>query len=197
MSKSVETPDDYVETVSQERAQKDEFFGEHPRSPIPRAEQSSFDGLNYYPVDPDYRFVVAFDEYDDPEVITVETTQDGQQRYEDAGEFEFTVAGETVTLHGFRPVDDEDRLWVPFRDETSGEETYPAGRYLDLEDPDHRTEDGRWVLDLNRAYNPFCAYSEAYECPLVPMDNWLDVPITAGEKLPGFEPAELSDHEHH
>lgn len=175
---------DYVERVERQRREKDEFFTQHPRSPVPADERESFDGIPYYPVDPDLRFEAALVEHDEPERITVETTQDGEQVYDDIGVFEFTVAGESVALHAFRPIDDHDRLWVPFRDGTNGEETYPAGRYLDLEDPDDRTDDGRWVVDFNRAYSPFCAYSEAYECPLVPLDNWLDVAIRAGEKDP-------------
>lgn len=179
--------DDYRATIRRDREQKDEFFGEHPRSPLPAAARGEFDGLRYFDVDPTLRFELTLHEFDDPEQITVETTQDGEQVYHDIGEFRFSVEGTEVTLHAFQPPDDENRLWVPFRDETSGETTYPSGRYLDLEDPDHRTADGRWILDFNTAYNPFCAYADAYECPLVPMDNWLDVPIHAGEKGPELD----------
>lgn len=175
---------DYAAQVRQEREEKDEFFGEHPRSPIPGERREGFDGLSYYDVDPALRFEVELEPFDDPEEITVETTQDGQQTYLEAGTFELSVGGETVTLTAFRPPGGEGRLWLPFRDATSGEETYPAGRYLDLEEPDDRTETGAWVVDFNRAYNPFCAYADAYECPLVPTDNWLDVPVRAGERAP-------------
>ena len=77
--------------------------------------------------------------------------------------------------------------WVPFRDKTSGKETYGAGRYLDLEPERQRTAEGKWILDLNRAYNPWCAYSEAYTCPFIPPENWLEVPIRAGEKRYPFK----------
>ncbi|MFC7098580.1 DUF1684 domain-containing protein [Halobaculum marinum] len=174
----------YAERVRDDRRKKDEFFAEHPRSPIPQAARSDFAGLRYFDPDPEYRFETPLHEHDDPERITVETTQDGVREYDNVGEFRITVGGEDVTVQAFQSPDDFDRLWVPFRDATSGEETYPAGRYLDLEDPDDRTADGDWVLDFNEAYNPYCAYAEAYECPLVPMDNWLDVSIRAGELLP-------------
>ena len=177
------TTDQYVERVAERRRKKNEFFAEHPRSPVPADARESFDGLRYYAVDPALRFTVPLESHDDPDRITVETTQDGETVYDDVGTFTVTVDGEAVTLHAFQPPDDERRLWVPFRDATSGDETYPAGRYLDLEDPDHRTDEG-WVVDFNEAYNPFCAYSDAYECPLVPVDNWLDVPIRAGEQTP-------------
>ncbi|WP_423747147.1 DUF1684 domain-containing protein (plasmid) [Haladaptatus sp. SPP-AMP-3] len=173
---------DWTAELEQERAEKDEFFAKHPRSPIPVGERESFDGLDYYPPDEDLRFELELAVFDDHEEITVETTQDGAQGYLRWGEFRFTVGGAECTLTAFKAEQGEERLWVPFRDETNGEETYPAGRYLDLESED-RTADGKWVLDFNRAYSPFCAYSEAYECPLVPMENWLDVSIEAGERF--------------
>jgi hypothetical protein len=92
------------------------------------------------------------------------------------------VDGDEVTIQAYKADPDDDRLWVPFRDATSGEETYGAGRYLDLEADTHRTDDGRWILDFNEAYNPTCAYSDRYECPLPPTENWLDVRIEAGER---------------
>jgi len=73
-------------------------------------------------------------------------------------------------------------LFVPFKDATSGKETYGAGRYLDLEPGRDRTQGEKWILDFNQAYNPWCAYSEAYNCPFVPTENWLEAPIYAGEK---------------
>ncbi|WP_284014240.1 DUF1684 domain-containing protein [Halobaculum litoreum] len=177
-------PAAYAERVREARRKKDEFFREHPRSPVPRAARDDFDGLRYFDPDPEYRVEATLHEHDDPERITVETTQDGAREYDTVGEFRFRVAGADVTVQAFRSPGDDHRLWVPFRDATSGEATYPAGRYLDLEEPDDRTADGDWVLDFNDAYNPYCAYSEAYECPLVPVDNWLDVAIRAGERLP-------------
>jgi uncharacterized protein (DUF1684 family) len=105
-------------------------------------ERASFDGLEYYPVDPEYRFVVALDEHDEKERVTVETTTGEDREYLRWGTFTVELAGESVTLQAYRGDPDEDRLWVPFRDETSGEETYGAGRYLDLE-ADDRTDDGR------------------------------------------------------
>lgn len=174
----------YVELVREQRRHKDEFFADHPQSPIPTAERSDFEGLRYYDPDPDYRVEAELHEHDEPGEIVVETTGDGERRYRNVGEFRFRLADEDVTLQAYRSPGDEDRLWVPFRDETSGDGTYPAGRYLDLEDPDDRTEGGAWVLDFNEAYSPYCAYSEAYECPLVPMENWLDVAVRAGEKTP-------------
>lgn len=174
--------DDWEETLERERTQKDEFFAEHPHSPIPADEQAAFDELRYFEPDPAYRFELELDVEEDPETITVETTQDGSQTYHRWGRFTFTVDGVECTLWAYKS-DHNEGLWLPFRDETNGEETYDAGRYLDL-DPEEDHDGGTWKLDFNRAYSPFCAYSDAYECPLVPMDNWLEVRIEAGEKYP-------------
>ena len=94
------------------------------------------------------------------------------------GEFRFQVAGQECTLQAYKSDPGEHRLFVPLRDETSGKESYGAGRYLDLEPERHLTEDGRWIVDFNEAYNPWCAYV----CPFVPPENWLRVGLRAGEK---------------
>lgn len=173
---------DWREEIRHWRHERDEAFGGGPSSPIPADERAEFDGLDYYPVDGDYRFELELHEHDPKERITVGTNVDGEREYIRWGEFRFRIAGESVALQAYRADPEDERLWVPFRDATSGEETYGAGRYIDLEPDEHRTDDGRWVLDFNRAYNPTCAYSDAYECPLAPTENWIDAPVEAGER---------------
>ena len=73
-------------------------------------------------------------------------------------------------------------FFVPFRDATSGIETYNEGRYLDLEPAIHLTDEDKWILDFNEAYNPWCAYSGGYSCPFAPPENRLNVPVRAREK---------------
>jgi hypothetical protein len=173
---------DWKAEIRADREAKDEYFGENPHSPIPPAERDGFEGLSYYSIDASYRFELPLHEYDDRETVTVGTSTDGERDYLRWGQFRFEVDGEEVSLEAYKSDPDDDRLWVPFRDATSGEETYGAGRYLDLEPESHRTDDGTWILDFNEAYNPTCAYSDEYECPLPPTENWLDVRIEAGEK---------------
>lgn len=182
--------DDWRAEIEREREQKEAYFREHPRSPIPQ--DHDFAGLEHYPIDPDLRFVLPMHEHDEKEEIAVETTAEGEQTYVRWGEFRFSVGDEGVTLQAYRPASGEDRFWVPFRDATSGSETYGAGRYIDLDPEEHRTTDGEWVLDFNTAYNPTCAYNYIYECPLTPGENWLEVAIEAGEKDYPGEPVQPS-----
>jgi hypothetical protein len=173
---------DWVQAQRADRERKDEYFASDPHSPIPPEDRADFDGLSYYPIDPAYRFEVDLARHDDPERVTVATSTEGEREYLRWGEFTVEVDGEPVTIQAYKSDPADDRLWVPFRDATSGEATYGAGRYLDLEPEEHRTGEGTWILDFNQAYNPTCAYSDRYECPLPPTENWLDVAIEAGEK---------------
>lgn len=179
-------PEDYGEQIREARRQKDDFFRDAPQSPIPDDERESFDGLRYYPPHPEYYYELLLHEHDEKARITVETTADGEREYLRWGEFRFEVDGRAVSLQAYRrPAAKNvgEGLWLPFRDATSGSETYGAGRYLDLDPADDRTDEGEWIVDFNRAYSPYCAYNNDYECPLVPGENWLDVPIRAGEKV--------------
>ncbi|MFW6449369.1 MAG: DUF1684 domain-containing protein, partial [Halobacteriota archaeon] len=154
---------DWKEAIRHQREHKDEYFASHPHSPIPPADRETFDGLSYYPVEEAYRFELELHEHAEKEAVTVGTSSGGEQDYRRWGEFRFEVDGEQVSLQAYKADPDDDRLWVPFRDATSGETTYGAGRYLDLEADHHRLDGGRWVLDFNEAYNPTCAYSDHYE----------------------------------
>ena len=190
MSESSATPDEWADRISQQREAKRDHFKRSPRSPLPDDQRgTAFPGLAYYEPDPAYRFVLPLAEHDTKEPVAVETTADGEQTYLRWGAFTFELDGATYTLQAYRPDREADRLWVPFRDETNSETTYGAGRYLDLE-PDTHTIDGEWVLDFNEAYNPTCAYNHAYECPMIPPENWLDVRIEAGEQAFPGEPAD-------
>lgn len=156
------------------RAAKDEFFKHDHHSPI--VDQSAFSGLRYFSPDPAYRFTVP-PTPSDGATIEVQTS-DGQVRaYRRSATVTLETPGSIVELTLFT-TEGAHGFFVPFRDTTSGSDTYGAGRYLDVEP----NEDGTVTIDFNLAYNPFCAYSDAYSCPLPPAENWLRVPIAAGEK---------------
>jgi len=172
----------WMEHYRQEREQKDMFFKEHPQSPIPFEERMGFRGLDYYPPDPGSLFELDLHEHSDKQAIQIEDTGGTMRDMMQWGEFCFTVGGVECTLQAYKSDPHEERLFIPFKDAASGKETYGAGRYLDLDYQRDRTPEGKWILDLNRAYSPWCAYSVNYVCPFVPPENWLKVPVYAGEK---------------
>ena len=115
---------------------------------------------------------------DRDEPIVMQTTTGGEQVYRRAGIVRFQVGGGPARVTLFASPDMH-AYFLPFRDRTSGAETYGAGRYLEVEPPG---QDGTVAVDFNRAYNPYCAYSPEWSCPLPPGENWLAVPIRAGER---------------
>jgi|SRR5688572_1481459 len=163
------------------RRQKDKFFAESGDSPLLADDKEHFEGLRYYPVDLSYRVLANLVQEANPGIFRVQTTTGDHKEYTRIGRLEFEIEGQTLRLTAFLPPSDEplhgNRLFVPFRDKTSGKETYGAGRYLDL---NKRTSD-EYILDFNRAYNPYCAYSPYYSCPLPPGENNLPVEVRAGE----------------
>jgi len=174
---------DYAERLRRNRAEKDDFFAEHPQSPIPPEERESFDGLEYFEPDERYRVEATATRHEEPATVEMETTDGRTVRYLHAVTFEFELDGETRGLQGYRQAgDDEDGFFIPFRDKTTGQQSYAKGRYMELE-VDGELADGETVtLDFNLAYAPFCAYSDSFSCPMPPELNWLEIPVEAGER---------------
>ena len=160
--------------LTEQRRAKNEFFATDHHSPLEHQDQHGFTGLRYYEPSPELALTLPVSESDGERVRL--QTSDGQERdYQAVGAVEFEVGGEVATLTLYST--GHPGFFVPFRDATSGKETYGAGRYLDLEP----AVNGEVDIDFNLAYNPYCAYNEAYSCPLPPVANWLQVPIEAGE----------------
>lgn len=173
----------YAEAVRDFRRRKDEHFASG-RGPLRGEALRSFRGLNYYPPDEVWVLSVPVEQADGAEVTLGTNTGEARvmARFGTAT-VNLPAGPETLTLYA--PPGDEapERVFVPFRDATSGTETYGAGRYLDA--PLTRTAQG-WEahLDFNLAYHPYCAYAEGWTCPLPPRENWLTQPVRAGERLP-------------
>lgn len=164
------------------RARRDELFARHPQSPIPPAQRAGFTGLRYFP--PAQDAVVEVEASERPGRIDIDTGgPDGVVRYERVAVLA-TPWGELslwwIGAYG-------GGLYLPFRDTTSGHETYGGGRYLtDTVKGTFRRglrplDGGRIRLDFNYAYNPSCAYDARWACPLAPPENWLTAPVRAGE----------------
>jgi uncharacterized protein (DUF1684 family) len=168
--------------IGRARQAKDDFFSQQRQSPIPFEDRPRLKGLEYYPPDASYRFELELHEHAEKQVVRMAYTKGNEQDFLRWGEFRFKIGGKEQILQVYRSNPQEETLFVPFKDATSGKETYGAGRYLDLEPGRGRTQDRKWIMDFNQAYNPWCVYSEAYTCPFVPTENCLEVPILAGEK---------------
>lgn len=174
---------EYVETLSAARIAKDQQFREASDSPVPKDKREGLLPLPYFPIDSRYSVPAALTLSDDRPVFEMPTSTGALRKMQLVGTLEFTLEGERRSLGAF--VEDGTRqitnLFVPFADLTTGTDTYSAGRYLDIEP----TTTGYYTIDFNRAYNPYCAYNAAYECPFPPPSNRLKVAIRAGEKAPG------------
>jgi uncharacterized protein (DUF1684 family) len=175
---------DWEAELRENRREKDRFFAEHRQSPIPPEERDAFDGLDYFEPDPAYRVDATVTVHDDPEPIEMDVSNGDPTRYERVVTFAFDLDGETRRLHGYRQGDGQASVFVPFRDKTTGQETYREGRYMELEPEGELSDGDEVVLDFNLAYTPFCAFSDAFACPLAPDENWLETTVAAGERGP-------------
>jgi len=161
------------------RKEKDDFFRTGEESPIDQVGRNSFTSLKYFDPAPAFRFEVNLERYAGLDTVVMATSTGTRQLYTKVGRFEVNLDGQMVTLQAYQSAERVDRnIFFSYRDATSEKESYGAARYLDLE-VEH---DDVYALDFNYAYNPYCAYSENYVCPLPPHENWLRVPIMAGEK---------------
>lgn len=158
------------------RAEKDEFFGGHPQSPLTREQRKDFRGLQYFPENDALRLEVKVEEFEDKQTFEMQTSTGDVQVYEKFGKFRFLVDGDEAELTIYRS---QHGFFLPFVDTLAGKETYPAGRYLDPEP----LPGGYFIVDFNIAYNPYCAYNEMWSCPITPAENRLKVAIRAGEKI--------------
>ena len=182
----LEPPPTWAERLQADRQSKDISFGRDPSvSPLPAEQRDGFRGLDYWEPDPRYYFVGRIQAYPAPERLTMITTAGQPRPCERIGWIEVELPDGPQQLQVYRLLDQQPTgtgqdLFLPFQDSTTGEETYHAGRYLNLDGP----PGGPYVLDFNRAYNPHCAYGapERFACPVTPKENRLDARIAVGER---------------
>jgi hypothetical protein len=168
----------WLRDLEQHRRSKDEDFRTGSESPIPSIEQRTFQGLKYYAPDSQYRVTGTYLPAAGEPPLALANTSPEAEAAEYAGQVAFVLLGQPDTLAVFRYSTAPQVLFIPFRDGTTGTETYAAGRYLDAPLYDN----GTVLLDFNYAYNPYCAYSPNYTCPLPPQRNRLQVQVRAGER---------------
>lgn len=159
------------------RREKDHYLKASPESPLSPEQQADFDGLRYYDPNPDLDLIVTVERIDEGKPFLMQTTTGDMRSYKRFARFKFTVDGVEAQLTIYET---PFGFFLPFVDANAGVETYPAGRYLEPE----RLSADRFHVDFNLAYNPFCAYSPGYSCPITPPENRISVAIRAGERLP-------------
>lgn len=173
--------EDYTAKIAAIREAKDEGFKNDPESPVPADKKATLLPLTYFPIDENYAVPATLEPLAERTRIQVPTSTGKIRNMERIGTLKFLLQGKPMRLTAFVDVDSPqvNRLFVPFADQTSGTETYPAGRYMEL-DP---TPTGIYVVDFNIAYNPYCYYNAEFDCPYPPKENRLDAAIRAGERV--------------
>lgn len=171
----------YLNDLATSRLHKDIFLKTDLSSPLSKKQKAEFKKLNYYPPNLGLLFRVKLLKLDVPESVGIQATGGEVRRAKRYGKFEFEVGGKKLTLSVYKMEDeDADMLFLPLTDRTCDStqgSSYAGGRYIDLKENDS----GSYTLDFNYAYNPYCAYSHSFSCPIVPQENHLDVAIAAGE----------------
>lgn len=173
-------PEDYTTKIAAVRAAKDDSFKNDPESPVPADKKAVLLPLQYFPIDELYAVPATLEPAAERTQIQVPTSTGKIRNMQRVGALKFSIQGKPLQLTAFIDVDSPqvNRLFVPFADQTSGKDTYAAGRYMEL-DP---TATGIYVVDFNIAYNPYCYYNAEFDCPYPPKENRLVVEVRAGEK---------------
>ncbi|MGM0372463.1 MAG: DUF1684 domain-containing protein [Halobacteriota archaeon] len=170
---------DWIEAVREHREAKSRAF-ESADSPLSETAQQRFDGLDFFPIDEQFRLTGRLEQLTDPESVSLEATRGPPVPFEHVGQLGVEIAGELHVLAVYR-AQGVDALLVPFRDETNGEETWSQGRYLNLSPPE---KPGRVSVrvDFNLAYHPLCVYDETTSSAIPPVENQISTAVRAGEK---------------
>ncbi|MEA2452641.1 MAG: uncharacterized protein QOG04_1351 [Actinomycetota bacterium] len=167
------------------RDTRDELFRTHPQSPLPASRRADFEGVSYFDYDPASRVIGRVRDLP-PRRYNIETSGEGTFSFTRFAAVAFTLHGSDLELELYWLEGYGGGIFLPFKDQTSGRDTYGGGRYLldTVKGADLGDQDGGVVLDLNFAYNPSCSYDPQWVCPLSPPENRLDIAVTAGEQKP-------------
>ncbi|EJL65198.1 DUF1684 domain-containing protein [Flavobacterium sp. CF136] len=159
-------------------------YADAKTSPLMETDLKTFKTLDFYPLSSKYYVNAKFVKAKDEKVFEMKTSTSRKPKYIKYGTIFFSIDGIALKLNVYQDIElsksDEykDYLFLPFSDKTCGKESYIGGRYIDLKIPKGNTI----LIDFNKAYNPYCAYNHKYSCPIVPLENDLNVEIKAGVK---------------
>ncbi|MEM6516476.1 MAG: DUF1684 domain-containing protein [Bacteroidota bacterium] len=170
------------ETEYQRKVNAD--FKDVTKSPLKKRDLKDFDGLDFFKFDSSFVIRATLKRTPNSEWFKMQMSDGSISKERVYGILNFNLNGQDFSLNVYQGQELmnqsgwEDYLFLPFLDETNGETTYGGGRYIDLQIPEKDT----LIIDLNTAYNPYCAYNEKYACPIVPRENYLNIMVTAGLK---------------
>lgn len=181
-SNVVKLDENYLNTIKQERESKDEQMRDDLNSPFNRDSTVTFHPLKYYEPTAEFIFKSKLYLNDKQDTITIFGTRGEPRKTVVFGYVLLNYKGKDYKLNVYKSQSSSGEVYYSmwFTDKTTGDETYPVGRYLDFElnpDPDYV-----YTIDFNKAYNPYCAYSSLYTCAIPTKDDYLDFAIKAGEK---------------
>lgn len=180
----ISTTSTYHKTLTSHREHYMAKFLETQHSPL---KKEDLEKLSFFPIDSAYRFKANVQPVKSPKPVQFATSTGEKRVYYPAYRIVFTYEGEPYDLTAYsspslrKMPEYKDYLFVPFFDATNYQSTYGGGRYLELRE--RNIQDQIIILDFNKAHNPYCAYSDGYSCPIPPLENKLNIPIKAGEKL--------------
>jgi uncharacterized protein (DUF1684 family) len=173
---------EYVQSILKERAEKDSSMQFSPYSPFQRDTSITFHPLRYFKPNPEFIFKSKLYTYPNPDTVKIAGTRGEARSVLLIGYVELKKDGKNYKVNiyeGFSQTG-EPYYSIWFTDRTTGKETYGVGRYLDFElNPDSNFV---YTIDFNKAYNPYCAYSYLYSCPVPREEDYIDMSIEAGEK---------------
>jgi uncharacterized protein (DUF1684 family) len=174
---SGEDPEAYRQRILEERSEKNEFLRTSDTSPF---KGKPFKGLNYYEPNLDYKVLAKVEKIETKAYMNIATSDGKSERYLKFAYAVFDLKGQRLKILILKKagLGSTSVIFTAFSDDTSNEETYGGGRYLDLELKNARQIE----LDFNKAYNPYCEYDPKFSCPLPPIENILPIAIEAGEK---------------
>lgn len=168
--------------LSQEQLNKE--YATVGESPLMDEDLAVFKGLDFFPINSKFAVEATFVRTENEKIFKMKTSTARLPEYVKYGEFHFTIDNVVYKLNVYQNIDltkkegYEDYLFLPFSDLTCGKESYIGGRYIDMRIP----KSEKIIIDFNTAYNPYCAYNHKYSCPIVPLENDLNIEIRAGVK---------------
>jgi uncharacterized protein (DUF1684 family) len=159
-------------------------YADSIKSPLTSIDRAHFKSLDFYPINEKFFVTAQFIRTENEKPFEMKTSTERKPLYVKYGELYFSMDGKSFRLNVYRNIElskkkeYEDYLFLPFSDLTSGNESYIGGKYIDMKIPKGNT----MAIDFNTSYNPYCAYNHKYSCPIVPLENDLNIEIKAGVK---------------